>query len=103
MVLLKLSRDSLMPFNATAPVTIVHCFLLLDISDALSADRLRLEEVNVEVVVWEMDAEEFRDWESRLGIATSGWSDESGEIGDESGYADELEDGGIPVGLSGSP
>jgi hypothetical protein len=69
MVLLKLSRDSLMPFNATAPVTTVRCFLPLDNREALSADHLHLEEVDVVVEVQKTDAEEFEVWDSRLGIA----------------------------------
>jgi hypothetical protein len=53
-----------MPFNATAPVTTVRCFLPLDNREALSADRLRLEEVDVVVEVQETDAEEFEVWDS---------------------------------------
>lgn len=117
MVLLKLSRDSLMPFNATAPVITVRCFLLpaLDNSEAFSADRLRLEEletVPVVVDVWERDVpvEEFRDWELSLGLgmalgpgiaidAMPGRSDKGrlGGIGEDGIYVDE---GGGIVGSS---
>lgn len=89
MVLLKLSRDSLMPFNATAPVTVVRCFLLPESKEALSADRLRLEAVDAVVVVvlvdvWEMDVKELR---SGVGVVVAGQtrSDEGREIGDEGG------------------
>lgn len=79
-----------MLFNATAPVTVVLCFLLLNNNDALSADCLHLEDVDAVVAVWEVDVV----WSTDTVAAESGQREGIGNYG---GYTD---DGG---GTEGSP
>ena len=48
-MLLKLSSNSFMLFNATALDVVVHCFLLLDDCVALSTECLHLEAMDVDI------------------------------------------------------